>query len=202
MVRVMLDGECVTEASPTLADALHAASTRAAEKGRLILEVLADGHPLPGESLDQPESHAEPVAELSLTSADPTAFALNILHEAADAIEQARERQAVAADVLEQGDITKAFEHLSISLQLWDMIHQVVERTLGIAPPVSDEHRDAINEQVIQLRDRLNELRDAVKAQDWAALSDLIRYDMTELGTSWTTMLRAWATGLRPSGGE
>lgn len=197
MLRVMLDGECVAESSPNLAEALQAASTRAQERGRLILEVLADGQPLPGSSLDEPLSHPQPISELSLTSADPSAFALNILHEAAEAIDQAKDSQSVAADLLEQGDATQAFEKLSTGLQLWDMIHQVVERTLAIAPPTRAEDRESVDQHVVQLRDRLNDLRDSVNTQDWAALSDLIRYDMAELAQAWAVMLRTWAQGLR-----
>jgi hypothetical protein len=199
-MKVFLDGECLQESAASLEDALAAANTRAEQRGRLILEILADGSPLPGESLDQPQDHREPISELAMISADPVAFARNILHEAVDALQQAKERQRVAIDLLEQGIATEAFEHLGYGLQLWDMVQQVVSRTSNIAPPADDAQREHIDAQVILLRDRLGELRDAVGQEDWAGLGDLVRYDLTELAESWSVMLRTWADGLGLAG--
>lgn len=200
-MRVMLDGQCVVEEADTLRDALGAASDRASQQGRLILEVNADGEPLAPEALESPESHTKAITELALVSADPKAFGLNILHESAEAIEQAMAQQVQAADLIEKGDPNAAFASLSGALGLWDMVQQAVARTRDFAPPADEAMGSRLDQRITELRDQLQAVRLAVETQDWASLGDTLRYDLADLGTAWTELLREWAGGLSKASG-
>ncbi|MCB1281952.1 MAG: hypothetical protein KDB18_10560 [Salinibacterium sp.] len=201
-MRVMLDGHCVTEEADSLREALGAASERASQQGRLILEVNADGTPLAPEALESPELHTDKITELALVSAEPRAFGLNILHESAEAIEQAMIGQVEAADLIEKGDPTSAFKSLSGSLALWDMVQQAVARTQEFAPPRDESIGAEVDQRVAELRDQLQSVRASVETQDWAALGDTLRYDLAELGGAWSDVLRRWAGGLSSPGGH
>ncbi len=195
-MRVILDGQCVVEQADSLKDALEAASDRADELGRLILEVNADGEPLPPQSLETPEEHSGAIDELALVSADPQAFALNILHESADAVDQTLKLQVDAADKMEQGEPKDAFEALSAGLSMWDMVQQAIARTREIAPPADAQVAARVDDHITQLRDQLLAVRNSIESQDWASLCDTLRFDLAELGASWSSLLREWADGL------
>lgn len=195
-MRVMLDGQCVVEQADSLRDALAAASNRAEELGRLILEVNADGEPLPPQSLEAPEDHSGSIGELALVSADPQAFALNILHESADAVDQTLKLQVDAANKMEQGEPQDSFEALSAGLSMWDMVQQAIARTREIAPPAEAQLAARVDDHITQLRDQLLSVRGSIESQDWAALGDTLRFDLADLGTSWSSLLREWADGL------
>ncbi len=202
-MRVMLDGHCLDEQSDTLRDALALASGRAEQLGRLILEVHADGQPLEPEALGTPEAHAGPIDELSLVSAEPNAFGLNILHESAAAIDQALGMQTQAADLMEQGDSAQAFKSLSGALAMWDMVQQAVGQTQGFAPPADAQTAAEVDGHIAKLRDELQAVRKAIESQDWSTLGDTLRFDLAELGQSWSALLRTWADGLpRTSKGD
>lgn len=195
-MRVTLDGQCVVEQADSLRDALGVAGDRAQELGRLILEVHADGQPLPPQSLETPEAHADPISELALVSADPYAFGLNILHESAEAVDLALTRQIETADQMEQGEPKDAFESLAAGLAIWDMVQQAVGRTREIAPPANEELAAKIDDHISRLRDELLAVRSSIECEDWAGLGDTLRFDLAELGTSWSSLLREWADSM------
>ena len=172
-MRVLLDNHCVSERADSLSDALRAASDRAEELGRLILEVRADGEHLPSESLEAPDEHEAPIAELAVVSAEPAAFGLNMLDEAAVAIAEALKLQVSSADLMEKGDAQKCF-----------------------APPPTADLNQRVETQIAGLRDQLLVVRTTIEAEDWATLSDTLRYDLAELGQDWIQLLREWAHDL------
>ncbi len=195
-MRVLLDDQCVCEHADSLTEALRAASERAEELGRLILEVRADGEHLPSKSLEVPDEHADPIAELAVVSAEPAAFGLNMLDEAAVAIAEALKLQVSAADLMEKGDAQKCFEQLSAALTVWDMVQQAIAQTRQFAPPPTSGLDQRVEEQITGLRDQLLSVRTTIEAQDWATLSDTLRYDLAELGQDWIQLLREWAHDL------
>lgn len=192
-MRVYLDDECVSEQSTGLAAGLRAAVDQAQTRGRIVIEVHADGEPLPGESLDDPDSHSAPIGELRLKSAPPRTFLKMTLHEAADALEQAERAQKEAADLLERGDAKSGFDRLGVAFVLWDAARDVLSKSqqiLGIDLDTLRQDPPSVADSVASLCRTLDAARDSIGKEDWATLSDLLRFDLAEEGARWREMLR------------
>lgn len=208
-MRVIFDNAELLNDATTLEQGLRAGTQRAEELGRLIVDVIADGEPLPGELLDDPASHVGSFAELRITSAEPAAFVRVTLMEAADALEQARAGQLLAADHIDQGRAPEAFQALGVALGVWDAVRDLVQRVsqlLGVdltgASVVVNGEQTRVDESVASLSRQLEEVRRCVAAEDLAGLADALRYDLSEEAGRWRSLLTGLAEAVRNSQGE
>jgi len=208
-MRVIFDDAELLSDAATLEQGLRAGTERAEALGRLIVDVVADGEPLPGELLDDPASHAGSFAELRMTSAEPAAFLRVTLMEAADALEQARAEQMVAADHIDQGRAPDAFQALGVALGVWDAVRDLVQRVsqlLGFdlteASVVVNGEEIRVDESVASLSRQLEEVRRCVAAEDLSGLADALRYDLSEEAGRWRFLLTGLAEAVRNAQGE
>ena len=208
-MRVIFDEAELLSDAETLAQGLRAGTARAEELGRLIVEVVADGEPLPGELLDDPASHTGAFAELRMTSAEPAVFLRVTLMEAADALEQARAEQLLAADHIDQGRAPDAFQALGVALGVWDAVRDLVQRVsqlLGFdlteASVVVSGEEIRVEDSVASLSRQLEEVRRCVAAEDLSGLADALRYELSEEAGRWRHLLTGLAEAVRNAQGE
>ncbi|MEN0020336.1 MAG: hypothetical protein AAF747_05585 [Planctomycetota bacterium] len=204
-MRVMVDESCVAEQAESLGEALQAAAAHAEQAGRVVIEVHADGQPLDAAHLDNPDGFDQSCGELSLTTADPASFVRVSLLEAVDALTAAVADQTTAADALESGDVAAAMDRLGASLEIWESVNAVVDRSsrvLRITPAdlVPANESGSIDAALGELTAALNRVRDTRAVEDWAGLADVLRYDLKECADQWTALLRGAADKLGEAG--
>ncbi|TVQ63224.1 MAG: hypothetical protein EA378_02750 [Phycisphaerales bacterium] len=198
-MRVLLDGAELTVESASLRSALEAAAAAAAANGRVIVEVEADGSPVPADDLASPSSEPMQAGELQMTSADPRSLVAVTLHDAGDAVAQLREGQARAAEAVQSGKIEDALATLAQVLGVWQAAHDAVEKGAALLGIDLDAMRltlpsganETVGPRVQSLAAKLGELKRAVTDQDWTALSDTLAYDLDEESVAWAGMLHA-----------
>ncbi len=178
----------------TLAQAIAAAAERAASLDRVIVDVFADGRAVSAEELDDEATMAHPCDEVRLTTAEPRAFVRVTMQDAADALDGARASQKKAAELVEAGSTPEAYESLETSLALWQSARQSLDQgaqLIGLdLSTLPFEHPDILPEAIARLSAALEEVRRCVSAQDWAALSDVLLYDLDDLVGEWQQLLR------------
>ncbi|GIK19455.1 MAG: hypothetical protein DYG93_10415 [Leptolyngbya sp. PLA2] len=208
-MRVIFDEAELLSDAATLEQGLRAGTARAEELGRLIVEVIADGEPVPGELLDNPASHTGSFTELRMTSAEPAVFLRVTLMEAADALEQAGAEQLLAADHIDQGRSPEAYQALGVALGVWDAVRDLVQRVshlLGFdlteASVVVKGEEIRVDESVASLSRQLEEVRRCVAADDLSGLADALRYELSEEAGRWRELLTGLAEAIRNAQGE
>ncbi len=196
-MKIILDDTPIADPpskATTLAEAIAAAAERAATLDRVIVDIFADGRAVSSEELDDEASMAHTCDEVRLTTAEPRSFVRVTMCDAADALDGARECQQRAAELIEAGSTTEGYEALEGSLALWQSARQSLDQgaqLIGLdLSTLPFEHPDILPEAIAKLSAALEEVRRCVGAQDWAALSDVLLYDLDDLVGEWQKLLR------------
>ncbi len=208
-MRVLLDGAELAVETPSLRSALETAAATAAANGRVIVEVYADGAPVPAGDLASPSTEPMGASELQLTSADPRSLVAVTLHDAGDAVSQLRAEQSQAAEAIQSGKIDEAISMLSRVLGVWQAAHDAVEKGAALLAIDLDAMvlelpgggRETVGPRVQSLAGKLGELKRAVVDRDWTALSDTLAYDLDEESAAWASMLHAMGDAVQQGAG-
>lgn len=194
-MRVWIDSTEL-QTSDSVIDALEQARKHCQEAGRLIIDILADAHPLDNNMLDNPPADSAGISELRITTTDPVAFLIETLHTARETISLVRQDQGTAADHLRTGQLEPAIESLTAVLTGWQALRDVVEQSAALADidlstlELKGTSADAC---VTRLGQTLSEIRDNLSRQDWSSLGDSIEYDLDEHAQQWDAMLQSMA---------
>lgn len=187
-MRVLLDGLELKNAGLTLASALDAA--REGAHGRMLVEVVADGKPVPPTDIDHPPAAAPYADQLEFTSADGPAMVRFAALEAADLLEQLPALHARAAGQIQSGDVHSALETIKQVFQAWGHAHGAVRL---ISSAKSAAANPELAESMTELAQRLNEVKRALTQQDWAGVGDALAYDLDAPAARWREWLLAAA---------
>ncbi len=207
-MRVLLDGHMILIDRPTLAVALATAARHADASGRVIISALADGSPIPDETLREPPDVFSTIEELTLTTSSPSQVVGEMLSHAADALASVRGTQQEAGTLIQRGETTKAGPQLETVFSVWQAVAGGVQQAtemIGLdlsTLRVPDGYGDtmAVAPQIEFLVEKLRDLQASLQRQDWAATSDLLLFDLDELAKSWGQMLRGLASVISSPG--
>lgn len=182
-MRVLLDDLplLLPPGAATLEGALDAARAAASSRGRIITEVWADGEALSGDALGALDRSA---LEVRLTSESPLDLVRATLLDAAEALEDVREAQRLAADLINAGEPDKAAARLSDAIHAWEDIRTALDsggRLLGRDLAAEPE----IEALIADLTTRLGSIQALLRVSDWAALADELAFDMDEHASRW-----------------
>jgi hypothetical protein len=212
-MQVLLDGNPLSVSNPSLAGALATAAADAQRRGRIIVEVKADGVLLSGDKLGKPSNDPSTIKELRLLSAEPRALVRHTILEAVTepralvrhtileavtALESARTEQAAAAELIQSGDPEQALGKLQAAMITWQTVRDVVEQSAAVlridldslALPGVDEGI-SFKTATKDLLGHLKQMRTALDQQDWSALSDVVGYDLDAQVGVWKGLLVA-----------
>ncbi len=202
-MRVYLDDTLIENARPTLFGGVSAAAAIAQSKGRIIIQVMADGAPLADEKLADLPDTADGVVELRLTSADTKSIVRVALCDAADLLEAHVDAHKHAAVQFQKGEVQAGFAELDKVVEVWRVARETLDKCAAaigldgdaLARTAADVHRDfaEASHAVTSLSTKLNELKSGIERQDWSAVADLLEFDLPEQSALWSSMLRAVA---------
>lgn len=203
-MQVLLDGESLRIDRPTLAAAMKSASDAARVRGRIIIEMKADGQRIPDELLARASEELTTVKVLSFASAEPRGLVSQSLVDAAEALGNVIADQAAVAEAIDAGRTEDAVEPLQRVITTWQSVRDVVDRSsavLGVR--LADvrvnvtEGEATFEEASVPLREALRALRDGMENEDWSAVSDAVGYDLDAQAKSWIVLLRGVAAKVR-----
>lgn len=202
-VEVLLDGRTLKIARPTLAEALRAGVAAAQASQRIVVEVKGDGERIPDDLLADPSDELTSIRVIQLISADPRELVAGSLRDAAGALEQLRETQQAAADAIQSGDMTSAYDQLGSVFSSWQAVREVVERAGAVLNvdvmniPLSDEvPPHTLAGATADLRVHLRAIKDAMGQEDVSAMGDILAYDLDAAASRWASALLALAVAL------
>lgn len=204
---MVIDNEPLTGSPRSIAEALGAARLNAERRGRVVIEALLDGVPLRDAEISDPSTSPRTGGEMRFATADPRELVSATLLGVADSLEDVKEAQRAAAELLTVGKMSEAMDHLHHSLRAWEGVRQAVidgttlmgmsVETLRVATPGGER---AMAEQVKSLAGCLGEVKRAFGAEDWSGLADMLGYDLQEQAESWRITLAGLAEQVRAAG--
>lgn len=201
-MRVYLDNDQVPIAVPSLAAALAAVRESAERSGRVVVEVLRDGEPVPQHLLEQPTDAEEPGVEVRCASADPRRLVADSMRQAASELDASRSAHADAAAAIQTGRLDAAMPLLQSMMGLWSQAHRVVVDGAALAglDLNTQVHGAPVAQSVRDLTALLGELKRALSAQDWSGVADTVGEDLPEQADRWAGLLHTLADRIVPPG--
>lgn len=197
-MNVFLDGERVPGAHTDLATAMSASRSIAESRGRILIEVKADGKAIPDSILESPAaaSHTS-YNELHFQTAEPRQLVRTTLLGAVDLLEDIRAGQSAAAEFFQTGDSGQAFEHLQNVLTNWQIVQSVVTSGsqllhLSLTDP-SLGGGVSFDQLGASLSKEMTAVRSSLAAQDHSAVADSLAFDLSKNVDAWIAGLRAMA---------
>jgi hypothetical protein len=202
-MRAFLDDKPLEIEAETLTAAVLAGKREADAKGRMIIEVWADGEKAPAEDLADPPAREPYAEEIRFVSVAPRSLVAEALAEAAENLERVREPQREAAAALARGETSDAMGLVGTSLNAWQSARKAVQEggeVLGVTPaqlagPGEAEERCAA--AIDDLLAALREVQRSIRDQDVASLADVLEYDLDELAGVWVDLLAEMSASVR-----
>ena len=199
---VLLDGLALAVTPASLATALETVVADAQRRGRIVIEVKADGILLSDDALGDPSTAPSTVQQLQVTSADPRVLIRQTVLDAVEALDQAKVQQARAAEQIQTGETEEALRTLQFAFVTWQACRDVVDRGAAILGVKLDSltlpGTDAtFPEATSSLLLHLAQVKSALTEQDWSALSDIVGFDLDADAATWRALLTAFAEHVR-----
>lgn len=199
-MRAFLDERSIDVPDGSVASAIATARAAAGASGRIVVDILVDGERLDDEALDSPSTLPAGDIELKCISADPRRLVAESFTDVANALASARPAQHEAAEALQTGKLDAAFENIAGVLEVWDAVHRVTEQGPAlIGVPLAALEQDAtpdgggVQAALVSLSGTLQQVKEAVAAQDWSTLADLLSHELDGAAEHWSKLLLALA---------
>jgi hypothetical protein len=201
LMRVVVDNESLAASSDSIAEALSAARLHAERRGRVVIEAILDGEGLSDAQLSDPSTTPSRAAEMRFATAEPAELVGSTLSDVAETLNDVKNEQSAAAELLTLGKMSEAMDRLHNALRTWESVRQAVTdgtTLLGLSVETlrvrTSSGELAMADQVKQLSQVLNEVKRAFGAEDWSGLADVLGYDLQDQADQWREALRALAT--------
>ena len=191
-MRVYLDENEIAVSRPTFAAAVAEVRQLAEARQRVIVEATLDGLAVPDDALMNPPDDEYPDSELRFVSDEPLELVRRTLGQVAESLDGTKKQQALAAELIQTGKLDDAMQSLSVSLNSWTQVQQVVTNgvlLLGLSLDDLKVNQTPVSRSVDALAGHLGELKRAIGAQDWSGLADALAFDMQEQADSWKRVL-------------
>jgi len=204
-MRVLLDqSECKIPAD-TVGQAIDAVSHLARQRGRLIVEVLVDGTSWSPQQIDDQTSRTAAAKEVSLLTADPAELIGQTFQDASLALKDADQLQQSAAAQLQTGQTREAMNQLTQAFGIWSSVQQAVEMGTQLAEipmntftvPGESGKPITLDRVIVQLHERLHQVRSSLQSGDTVALADILLYDLPTVVHQWRGVLDELQTAVR-----
>lgn len=197
---IYLDDKPVELAGDDLAAVLTAAREKAAESGRVIVEVSIDGERLVDSDLDAGQDRAIDDSDVRLATADPAHLAVDTLTQVRSLLDELRQVQSEAADLFQQDKPAEAIQKVAAAMGIWQQTQQAVLHSAILTQLSLDEKTidgQPVNDTINLLADQLRELRDALAGGDTVTVADALSYEWPGTIDRWQALVDQMITWIQ-----
>ncbi|MEM1211340.1 MAG: hypothetical protein AAGI68_03485 [Planctomycetota bacterium] len=191
---IRLDDAPLTTDGPRLRDAIAAAVLTLQNQGRMLVEVKIDGDTVPEAQLEDRADDSVEASQVELFSANPTALTTSVLEQCRGRLDDARDLQEDAAELLQRDQVGDGLSKLGDSIEPWLQTQQAVAQSAviaGIDLNTFDLDGQPLIASIEALLTQLKDLKQLIEAQDTIALADALAYEWPETTDRWDKLLAA-----------
>ena len=189
---IYLDDEPVELPGPDLGAVLGQARDRLGDPGRMIIEVQRDGQALSPAELDAAQGDPVADSEWRLLTAEPRELAVATLQQVVQRLDDARQAQLAAAELLQQDQIAEAMKRVAEAVEAWQQTQQAVlysATLVGIELGGRSVGDQPVDQTISLLLDQLKNVRDLLAAGDTVGLADALAYEWPETIDRWQALV-------------
>lgn len=192
---IFMDDRLVAIPGATLQDVLASARQRLSDEAKVIVEVELDGRPLAGDELAGHMTMAiDDGVEVRVYSADPRELAATTLQQGIARLEEARQAQREAVELLRDGKLNEAMTQIKRAVDIWHASQKAVLHSsvlVGIQLESETFEDRPISESTQALLRQITSLRDHIQSGDTSALMDSLTYEWPGMIDHWQRLMQS-----------
>lgn len=173
----------------SIADALQEARVLAGEGRRLIVAVRIDGEHASDDVLEMPPTGPSGAKEIRFETAAMADVVREAMEEVGESLRAASAAQDRCERLILSGEVEKAVSNLGDVVDHWQRVRTGVEACallLGATPgTLRVEDGRTLEELATTLRAGLEEVKRALRTEDWSALGDVLHHEMAREVGAW-----------------
>lgn len=159
---------------------------------RLVVQVLIDGQAPDLSRLSTIKQSSVEGKTIFIETAEPRRMAAEVLAEVAAHLDQADSLKSESAELLQQGNHSKAMEKLGGCFTIWQHAQESVQKTaqlLRLDLSTLRVEARSLTEVLDDFRLQLKQIKQALENRDFVTLSDMLVYETTETSSQWRAAL-------------
>ena len=165
-----------------------------ARDNRLVVQVLIDGQE---PDIDQIGTvRATPIdgRTIFIETANSAELAINVLDEVVDQLTVAEQSKQTAADLLQQGQTSKALCELGICIRAWQHAQQSIVKVLELLrvdPADVMVAKQPLEQCLENFSLQLRQIKSSLELRDFVSLGDTLQYETSDTTQSWLSCIDA-----------
>lgn len=193
-MKILVDDQPVSAQTDlrTVEDAVRAVQAGCAPD-RVVVQLRCDGREVQGEEMATALGRKTSAVEcLELFTTTRQSLVSDAMTQASAALQQTEQECRRVAEMLTQGRTREAMENFGECLRVWQQIHTAATRSMEMLAldPETTMIRDVpLGELITRPREVLLQVRDAVSAQDYVLLADVLQYELSEVTDQWYALV-------------
>jgi len=165
-----------------------------ARDNRLVVQMLIDGQEPNIAELGSVRATPIDGRTIFIETANSTELAHTVLDEVTEQLTAAEQSKQSAAELLQQGQTTKALSQLGICIRAWQDAQQCVVKVLELLRIEAEEVR--VNNQPLEqcltnFSLQLRDIKSSLEQRDFVRLSDTLLYETADTTQSWLACVDA-----------
>jgi len=166
---------------------------RLAETGRLIVGIQCEGLDITGDGFGQ--ALGEPLSSygrIDMQSAEPARLIAEATDTSTRLLDETERTTAEIAEQLARGEAQDSLPKLAQCCQAWLQIHEGIcnsAHMLGVKPDTHEIDGATLGEMMATPIAQLTQIKEAIEAQDYVLLADMLTYEFSESVTVWRKIL-------------
>jgi len=201
-MQVYVDGAKVDEDfgdGGTLEDTIRKVQETQCAPDQLVIGLSCDGQEVPGPQIPATlKMPADDFDRLDVVTSTKGRLVGEAMDQASDTLNEAEEALQEIASLLIEGRTAEALAGLGDCARVWQQIHESIIRSielLQIDPEKMRVREGTLTDAMLQPRSVLQQIRDALQAQDHVLLADVLQYEFAEAMEDWHAVI----AGIRAS---
>ena len=179
----------------TVDDVLETVRRDNATSGHIIVGLVCDGVDVFGPELTSilPRRSSE-CRRIDVQTGDPQPIVADALIGALSALSDIEHKQAEVVALFGEGKTSTAMSLLSDCIGEWLQINNAITQSLALLSEggkLPDDRSDRLADMIKPVFDKLSDIKDAVTAQDFVAVADILEYEFSAVGDCWRATIES-----------
>jgi hypothetical protein len=165
-----------------------------AKDNRLVVQVLIDGQEPDIDQIGSVRSTPVDGRTIFIETANSAELAINVLDEVVNQLASAEQSKQSAADLLQQGQTSKALCELGVCIRAWQHAQESVVKVLELLRVEAAEVIVAgqpLERCLANFSLQLRQIKSSLEQRDFVSLGDILQYETSDTTQSWLSCVEA-----------
>jgi len=165
-----------------------------ARDNRLVVQVLIDGQEPDIDQIGSVRSTPVDGRTIFIETANSAELAINVLDEVVTQLASAEQSKQSAADLLQQGQTSKAMVDLGVCIRAWQHAQESVVKVLELLRVEAGEVivvGQPLERWLVNFSVQLRQIKTSLEQRDFVSLGDVLQYETSDTTQSWLECVEA-----------